>query len=372
MTMKTPLLIGQANILAEELNMFQTRITGQFALEAPIINAGMAFVAGPELAAAVANAGGLGMLGGAMVPPDGLRMMIQATRKMTDRHFGVDLIGDFVEDSHIEVLADENVSVAVFFWSGPSPTQVAILKQRKVPFWMQVGSVEEAMTAVDLGAEAIVVQGSEAGGHNRSKGSLWQLFPAIQKAVPNVPLIAAGGVTDGESMVTAIDRGADAVWCGTRFLASLEADAHEGYKQKVVQAKAGCTAITTVFGPEWPGQPLRALVNEAVLVSAGRVEEALKEANGRTIGTTVIGGQTVSVPRYSAILPTRNFEADLEWACLTAGESSANIASVEPAAAIISNMMAEAQNALSLLCSSLLINFATDRTHCSSRPMRRA
>ncbi len=82
-------------------------------------------------------------------------------------------------------------------------------------------------------------------------------------------------------------------------------------------------------------------------MSAGRVEEALKEANGRTIGTTVIGGQTVSVPRYSAILPTRNFEADLEWACLTAGESSANIASVEPAAAIISNMMAEAQNALS-------------------------
>ena len=86
--------------------MFNTRITRQFKLRAPIINAGMAFVAGPELAAAVANAGGLGLLGGAMVPPDGLRMMIQATRGMTEQNFGVDLIGDFVEDAHIDVLVE--------------------------------------------------------------------------------------------------------------------------------------------------------------------------------------------------------------------------------------------------------------------------
>ena len=104
--------------------MFNTRITRQFDLKTPIINAGMAFVAGPELAAAVANAGGLGMLGGAMVPAAGLRAMIQATRRLTERNFGVDLIGEFIEDAHIDVLVEERVPVAVFFWSAPSPAQV--------------------------------------------------------------------------------------------------------------------------------------------------------------------------------------------------------------------------------------------------------
>jgi NAD(P)H-dependent flavin oxidoreductase YrpB (nitropropane dioxygenase family) len=332
--------------LAKEIAMFETRITRQFGLRAPIINAGMAFVAGPELAAAVANAGGLGMLGGAMVPAEGLRMMIDATRSMTEKNFGVDLIGEFIDDSHIDVLAEEKVPLVVFFWSGPSAAQVKRLKKGGVAFWMQVGSVEEAQAAVELGAEAIIVQGSEAGGHNRSRATLSTLFPAIQRAMPGIPLIAAGGISDGASMMAALLRGADAVWCGTRFLASKEADAHDGYKDRVVQAKAGDTAITTVFGPEWPVQPLRALVNEAVRTASGRVSDALKQAEGQAIGTTVLGGQTISVPRYSAILPTRAFDADLEWACLTAGESSANIRSVEPAGAIIGTMMEEARSML--------------------------
>ena len=326
--------------------MFNTRITRQFGLQAPIINAGMAFVAGPELAAAVANAGGLGMLGGAMVPPAGLRAMIQATRSMTGASFGVDLIGEFVDEGHIDVLVEEHVPVVVFFWSAPSPAQIRKLKAGGVKFWMQVGSVEEARAGVDLGAEAIIVQGSEAGGHNRSEATLAVLFAAIRDALPRLPLVAAGGIADGAGMASALLRGADAVWCGTRFLASSEADAHEAYKARVVKAQAGDTAITKVFGPEWPGQSLRALINQAVRVSEGRAEAALAEAKGQIIGTIMLGGETVPVPRYSAILPTRAFNADLEWACLTAGECSANIKTVEPARAIIARMMKEAQAVL--------------------------
>ncbi|HSM97328.1 MAG TPA: nitronate monooxygenase [Rhizomicrobium sp.] len=322
--------------------MFNTRITRQFKLKAPIVNAGMAFVAGPELAAAVANAGGLGLLGGAMVPPEGLRMMIHATRSMTEKNFGVDLIGDFVEDAHIDVLVEEHVSVVVFFWKAPTQTQVRKLKDGGVAFWMQIGSMDEARAAVELGAEAVVVQGSEAGGHNRSQATLSVLFAAIRDAFPRLPLIAAGGISDGIAMAAALLRGADAVLCGTRFLASWEADAHSDYKNRVVNAQAGGTAMTSVFGPEWPGQPLRALVNEAVRASAGREEAALADAKGQLIGTTEIGGVTVPVPRYSALLPTRAFDADLEWACLTAGECSANIKSVEPVSAIIAGMMKEA------------------------------
>lgn len=329
--------------------MFNTRLSEKFKLMVPIINAGMAFVAGPELAAAVANAGGLGMLGGAMVPAEGLRMMIGATRSMTGKNFGVDLIGEFIDDSHIQVLIEEKVALAVFFWSVPSAAQVKQLKRGGVAFWMQVGTVMEAKAAAELGAEAIIVQGSEAGGHNRSEGTLGTLFPAVRDAVPGLPLIAAGGISDGASMAAALLRGADAVWCGTRFLASKEADAHEGYKQLVLKAKSGGTVITTVFGPEWPGQPLRALVNKAVRISAGREDEALAEARGQTIGTTVLGGQSMPVPSYSAILPTRAFDADLEWACLTAGEAAANIQSIESAADIIRNMMVDAEAAIARL-----------------------
>jgi NAD(P)H-dependent flavin oxidoreductase YrpB (nitropropane dioxygenase family) len=328
--------------------MFDTRITRQFHLKAPIINAGMAFVAGPELAAAVANAGGLGMLGGAMVPAEGLRAMIQATRGLTGKSFGVDLIGEFISDAHIDVLVEEHVSLAVFFWSAPSPAQVRRLKAGGVGFWMQVGSVNEAGASVDMGAEAIVVQGSEAGGHNRSQATLAILFSAVRDAFPRLPLIAAGGIADGVGMASALLRGADAVWCGTRFLASSEADAHEDYKHRVVKAQSGGTAMTRVFGPEWPDQPLRALINQAVRISEGRADAALEEARGQMIGTTLLGGETVPVPRYSAILPTRAFNADLEWACLTAGECSANIKTVEPASAIIARMMREAQEVLAM------------------------
>ena len=323
--------------------MFSTRITRQFRLRAPIINAGMAFVAGPELAAAVANAGGLGMLGGAMVPSQGLRAMIEATRSLTAGCFGVDLIGDFVDDTHIDILIEERVALAVFFWSAPTPAQVRRLKAGGVRFWMQVGSVKEARDSLDLGAEAIIVQGSEAGGHNRSQATLAILFAAVRDAFPHIPLIAAGGIADGVGMALALLRGADAVWCGTRFLASSEADAHDGYKYRVLKAEAGDTAMTKVFGPEWPGQSLRALINQAVRASDGRVEAALAEAAGQNIGTTMLGGQAVPVPRYSALLPTRAFDADLEWSCLTAGECSANIKTVEPAGAIIAGMMKEAE-----------------------------
>ena len=328
--------------------MFDTRITREFKLKTPIINAGMAFVAGPELAAAVANAGGLGMLGGALVPAEGLRAMIRATRSMTEKNFGVDLIGDFIDDAHIDVLVQERVPLVVFFWSAPSPAQVRRLKAGGVKFWMQVGSVNEARAGVDCGAEALIVQGSEAGGHNRSQATQAVLFTAVRDVLPQLPLIAAGGIVDGVAMASALLRGAAAVWCGTRFLASNEADAHDGYKSRVLKAQAGDTTMTTVFGPEWPDQPLRVLVNQAVRTSNGRVAEAIKEASGRMIGTTVLGGETVPVPCYSALLPTRAFNADLEWACLTAGECSANIKTLEPAGAIIARMTREAETVLAM------------------------
>ncbi len=213
--------------------MLRTSVTEAFGLRHPIINAGMAFVAGPELAAAVANAGGLGMLGTGMTPPEGLRAMIAATRNLTHRPFGVDIIGTFLEDGHIDVLVAENIPLAVFFWAPPSPEQVARLKAGRVQFWMQVGTVEEAREARALGVDGLIVQGAEAGGHNRSEAPLARLLPLVARSVRDVPLVAAGGIMDGPSMAAALALGAEAVWCGTRFLASDEAAAHPHYKRAV-------------------------------------------------------------------------------------------------------------------------------------------
>jgi NAD(P)H-dependent flavin oxidoreductase YrpB (nitropropane dioxygenase family) len=327
--------------------MLTTRITEAFGLTTPIINAGMAFVAGPELAAAVANAGGLGMLGGAMLPPEGLRAVIQATKSLTLRPFGVDFIREMEDMSLIEVVVEERVPLVVFFWNTPTPEIVARLKASGTAFWMQVGSVAEARSAAALGVEALIVQGSEAGGHNRAEAPLAELFPAVRAALPELPLIGAGGIVDGASMAAALRMGAEAVWCGTRFLASQEADAHSEYKQRVVEARAGETVMTTVFGPEFPGQPLRALPNRATRRSAGREREALAESEGDVIGEVTLGRVTLPVPRYSAILPVRAFAADLEWACLTAGESAAAIDAILPAAAIVERMTEEAAVILS-------------------------
>jgi NAD(P)H-dependent flavin oxidoreductase YrpB (nitropropane dioxygenase family) len=329
--------------------MLQTQLSKSLNLETPLINAGMAFVAGPALAAAVSNAGGLGMLGTGMAPPEGLRQMIRATRALTPRPFGVDLIGTFAEVGHIDVLIEEAVPVAVFFWDLPTEDAAARLRQAGTKFWMQVGRMSEAAEAVARGAEVLIVQGAEAGGHNRSEAPLAQLLPRMRRAHPNVPMIAAGGIFDGASMAAALCLGAEAVWCGTRFLASSEADAHAAYKQAVVAAGAHGTEITKVFGPEWPGQEIRALINKAVVTARGRETAALAESQGDIIGSVQLGGQTLPVPRYSAILPTLEFKADLDWACLTAGECAADIHSIEPAGEIVRRMTGEASRILEQL-----------------------
>ena len=203
--------------------MFSTSITRTFGLTTPIVNAGMAMIARPALAAAVCEAGGLGTIGSDINPPDVLRDLVRGTKALTKRPFGVDLIGDFVTDQHVSVLIEEQVALAIFFWTLPTPAHAERLKQAGIKVWMQIGRVAEAAQAAALGADALVVQGAEAGGHNRAEASTMTLFPRIRSRFPSLPLLAAGGIVDGATMAAALVLGADAVWCGSRFLASEEA-----------------------------------------------------------------------------------------------------------------------------------------------------
>jgi NAD(P)H-dependent flavin oxidoreductase YrpB (nitropropane dioxygenase family) len=172
------------------------------------------------------------------------------------------------------------------------------------------------------------------------------LFPRIRRRFPGLPLLAAGGIVDGATMAAALVLGADAVWCGSRFLASQEAEAHDAYKDRVLSADVGDTAILSIYGPEWPGQAMRAIVNDGAGVALGREPEAIGDAEGQIIGSTVLNGQTIPVPRYSAILPTRDFDGDIEQACLTAGQSAGNIDEILAAGEIVRRMTSEAKAAL--------------------------
>jgi NAD(P)H-dependent flavin oxidoreductase YrpB (nitropropane dioxygenase family) len=326
--------------------MFSTSITRAFGLKTPIVNAGMAMVARPALAAAVCEAGALGTIGADINPPDVVRDLVRQTKTLTKRPFGVDLIGDFVTDQHVSVLIAEEVALAIFFWTLPTPKHVQLLKQAGITVWMQVGGVAEAEQAVALGADALIVQGAEAGGHNRAQASTMTLFPRIRRRFTRLPLLAAGGIVDGRTMAAALVLGADAVWCGSRFLASQEAVAHDAYKARVLAADVGDTAILSIYGPEWPGQALRAIINDGARAALGREAEAIADAEGQVIGTTILNGQTIAALRYSAILPTRDFDGDIEQACLTAGQSAGNIDDILPAGEIVRRMTSEAKAAL--------------------------
>lgn len=326
--------------------MISTSIMRDFGLATPIVNAGMAMIARPALAAAVCESGGLGTIGSDINPAHVLCDLIRETKALTKRPFGVDLIGDFVTDEHISVLLEEHVALAIFFWTLPTAEHVGRLKHAGIKVWMQVGRVAEAEQAVALGAEALIVQGAEAGGHNRAEASTMTLFPRIRRLFPGLPLLAAGGIVDGTTMAAALALGADAVWCGSRFLASQEAQAHDAYKHRVLAADVGDTAILSIYGPEWPDQMMRAIVNDGARAALGREAEAIKDAEGQLIGSTVLNGQTIPVPRYSAILPTPDFDGDMEQACLTAGQSAGNIDEVLPAGEIVRRMTIEAESVL--------------------------
>src|SRR5262249_13792428 len=194
--------------------MLKTRITEQYRLKVPFINAGRAFIATAPLVRAVCNAGGMGMLGGAAMPPDVLQAAIRDIRTAEPACFGVDIIPRFSGIEHIEVCATEKVPVVVFFWDDSPDELLSPLLSAGSHIWFKVGSVDEAKAALRRGAQALVVRGSEAGGHNRATAATFSLLPAVIDAVLSVPVVAAGGIADGRTVAAGPALGAHAVCVG--------------------------------------------------------------------------------------------------------------------------------------------------------------
>ena len=317
--------------------MFSGKFCAQFGIETPIWNAGMGGgLAGVELAAAVSNAGGLGVLGMGGLPAPAIREHIRNLRRVTSKPFGVNLIMPLMSPDDIECCLEEHVPVVVLFWGDPAPyVERAHAAGTKVV--VQVGSVEQARAAAAAGVDAVMVQGVEAGGHNRSTTALSIVLPATVDAVGAVPVIAAGGIADSRGVAAALDLGAQAVSLGTRFLCSNESLASAGYKDRVVRARAEDTLRTSLFDLEWPDAAHRVLRNATVETweAAGSPDAGGRPGEGEAVGTMPVAGQTIELTRYSIFMPMDGFVGDLEDQALYCGQSCALINEILPAAEIV-------------------------------------
>lgn len=222
----------------------KNRITNLFQIKYPIIQGGMIWVSGYKLAAAVSNAGGLGLIGAGSMYPDVLRRHIQKCKKATTKPFGVNIPMLYPEiDKIIDIVIDEGVKI-VFTSAGNPKTYTSFLKEKGITVVHVVSSVKFAKKAAAAGVDAVVCEGFEAGGHNgREETTTFTLIPMVKQEL-EIPLIAAGGIATGKGMLAAMVLGADAVQIGSRFAATLESSAHKSFKETIINVKDGDTALT--------------------------------------------------------------------------------------------------------------------------------
>ena len=243
------------------------RVTELCDIRFPIFLAGMAAISGPKLVAAVANAGGMGTVGGLRLPPLALRRWINETRTLTDQPFGVNLVPSFggpdVFEAQFQVVLQERPKMLSLFYAEAYPDMIARAKDAGMVVMVQVGSVELARRAIANGADIITAQGSESGGHlNRGTIGLLSLLPAILDIADDRPVLAAGGIANRHDVETVMSMGASGVLAGTAFVACEESNAHPLYKQKIVEATVDDTEYRTSYSFGWKyGTPHRVMPN---------------------------------------------------------------------------------------------------------------
>ena len=299
------------------------RINQLFEIKYPIIQGGMIWCSGWELASAVSNAGGLGLIGSGSMYPDVLRLQIQNCKKATDKPFGVNvpLLYPNIEE-HIKIIIEEKVPI-VFTSAGNPKTWTNILKAEGIKVVHVVSNVKFALKSAEAGVDAIVAEGFEAGGHNgREETTTLCLIPMVRKAI-DIPLIAAGGIGTGSAMAAMFCLGAEGVQVGSRFVATHESSAHKNFKERVVNTPEGDTQLTLK-----ELTPVRLIKNEfyaqlEAAYKAGASKEELTELLGR--GRAKKG----------------MFEGDMQEGELEIGQVRGLIKEIVPAAQVVEEKMKE-------------------------------
>jgi NAD(P)H-dependent flavin oxidoreductase YrpB (nitropropane dioxygenase family) len=313
-------------------------------MELPIVQAPIGSAAGPALVAAVAAAGGLGMLAITWKDASRIRQEVRQVRELTDGAFGVNIVLGWQPEERIEAALAEGVRLFSFFWGDPA-SHIGRIHDAGALAALTVGSAREASQAVEAGVDVVVAQGWEAGGHVWGSVATLPLVPAVVDAVGPTPVVAAGGIADGRGLAAVLCLGAQAGWLGTRFLASQEALVHPQYKQWVVEALETATVHTELFDGGWPEAPHRVLENEVFRTweKAGRPVSGSRPGEGRPIAKR---GDGSLIQQYSVEMPTPDVTGDLGAMALYAGQSAGMVREILPAAEIIRRIASEALEAL--------------------------
>lgn len=307
------------------------RLTSLLGVRYPVVQAGMIWCSGWRLAAAVSQAGGLGVIGSGSMYPDVLREHIRKCKAATDKPFAVNVPMLYPDvDKHLAIIAEEGVGI-VFTSAGNPATWTGWLKERGITVVHVIASVKFARKAEAAGVDAVVAEGFEAGGHNgREETTTLVLVPMVRDAV-QVPVIAAGGIADGRAMLAAMALGADGVQMGSRFVCSEESSGHPAFKQRIITSQEGDTLLTLK-----ELAPVRLMRNtffaevQAAYARCASVDE-LKALLGR------------------ARAKRGMFEGDLEQGELEIGQVSGAIRDIVPAGDILRRVLFEYEQARAAL-----------------------
>ncbi len=324
--------------------LLDTALTRAFGLDVPVVQAPVGGVAGPELVAAVAECGALGVLPIWFFPVETAIEKIRQTAAKTNRAFAVNLRADMNQHDHLSAAIGEGVSSAHLFWGDPAPYGAA-LRSSQTRMIVTVSDADTAKAALDAGAHALIAQGYEAGGHVYGTTPLEELAPLVAEQAGDVPVIAAGGIVDAADIRRAMVRGAAGAALGTRFVASEEANAHDGYKQAIIDAGDSATVMSLCFDDGWPDAPHRTLKNSTFLMwdKAERPKPGERPGEGEE---TLIFPDGRKLARYAVTAPTKESFGDWEAAALYAGTGAGKIRDVLPVREIIEmlrNGLADAQ-----------------------------
>lgn len=317
-----------------------TRFTELIGCRIPLQLAGMPVVT-VDLAAAVSQAGGLGMLSAVRAPITFLADTLDEAAKRAGAPIGVNFLVPFMDVEAVKVAAGR-AKVVEFFYGDPDPEIVKLVHAGGALACWQIGSSEEALAAERAGCDLVVAQGIEAGGHVRGHVGLFPLLAQVLEAV-RVPVVAAGGIGTARSMAAALAAGAAAVRVGTRFLAAQESGAHPRYVEALIRARAEDTVLTDAFSVGWSDAPHRVLRS---------CIEAARSSNGESVGEGSLGGVVYPVRRFAPPTPSRDTVGNIEAMALYAGQSVDAVRRVQPAAEIVRELSDGAEQVLRAFVSS--------------------
>jgi NAD(P)H-dependent flavin oxidoreductase YrpB (nitropropane dioxygenase family) len=312
----------------------RTPVCGLLGIEKPIIQAPMSAV--PELAAAVSNAGALGMLALTWSTPAG--DVVRETAALTDHPFGGNLVLNSDQHRRLDEALEAGMRIVSLFWGDPAGYVEQVHDANGVVLHT-VGSAEEARRAVDRGVDVVVAQGWEAGGHVWGQVATLPLVPAVVDAVAPVPVIAAGGIGDTRGVAAVLALGAQAAWLGTRFLLAQEMPIHEEYRRRVMGAAETDTRwYTNLYEVGWPDAPNRSLHNSTAEMweTAGRPPPGNRPGEGDVIAHFASGEEIL---RYEPAAPMVGTTGDIEAISLWAGQSVSLARRPQSAADIVADLV---------------------------------